>query len=201
MASRPCQHYLPIVSSYSKVELLKEAKVWFSAFSCDLLTTKFSSVKVLTKVDTGTDMTNQTKVLGHFAIKKLVFNTDSQKECLLNESFLHMALLYLFRKSTGEVKHFNSKKILSKIASETDGILLSKGRLLDGMNFVETGDFGDFNFGSLGIKVNIPLLDRFSPLSYSIAQHIHWTVGRHRGIETNNRLSLEHVSTLQGAGR
>ena len=179
-------------------ELLKEAKVWFSAFSCDLLTAKFSSVKVLTKVDTGTDMTNQTKVLGHFAIKKLVFNTDSQKECLLNESFLHMALLYLFRKSTVEVKHFNSKKILSKIASETDGILLSKGRLLDGMNFVETGDFGDFNLGSLGIKVNIPLLDRFSPLSYSIAQHIHWTVGRHRGIETNNRLSLEHVSIMQG---
>ena len=79
-----------------------------------------------------------------------------------------------------------------------DGILLSKGRLIDGMNFVETGELGNFNLGSLGVKVNIPVLDRFSPLSYSIAQYIHWTVGKHRGIETSNRLSLEHVSIIQG---
>ena len=66
------------------------------------------------------------------------------------------------------------------------------------MNFTETGEFGDFNLGALGVKVNIPILERFSPLSYSIAQHVHWNVGRHRGIETTNRLSLEQVSIMQG---
>ena len=69
--------------------------------------------------------------------------------------------------------------------------------MLDGLNFQETGDFGDLNLGSLGIKVNTPVLDRYSPLSFSVAQHIHWTVSKHRGIETNNRLCLENVSIIQ----
>ena len=80
-------------------------------------------------------------------------------------------------------------KLNNKIAYEGDGILLSKVRLLDGMNLSETGEFGDFNLGTL---------ERYSPLSYSIAQHVHWNVGRHIGIETTNRLSLEQVSSMQG---
>ena len=96
------------------------------------------------------------------------------------------------------MKNFVNKKVLSKIAYELDGILLSKGRLVDGLNFKDTGELGDINLGSLGIKVNIPVLDRWSPLSYSIAQHIHWAIGKHRGIETTNRLSLENVSIIQG---
>ena len=109
-----------------------------------------------------------------------------------------LALIYLYRKETKVVKKFTHKKFLDKIAYEVDGILLSKGRLLDGINFTETGEFGDFNLGSLGVKVNIPVLERYSPLSYSIAQYVHWQVGRHRGIETSNRLSLEQVSIIQG---
>ena len=97
-----------------------------------------------------------------------------------------------------EVKNFVDKKLIDKIAYEADGILLSKGRLMEGMNFVETGEFENFNIGSLGVKVNIPVLARYSPLSYSIAQHVHWEISRHRGIETTNRLSLQHVSIMQG---
>ena len=92
---------------------------------------------------------------------------------MLSNSSIHLALLYLYRKGSVEVKHFTSKKVLDKIAYEADGILLSKGGLLDGMNFSETGEFGDFNLGSLGVKVNIPVLERYYPLSYSIAQYVH----------------------------
>ena len=79
-------------------------------------------------------------------------------------------------------------------------MLVSKGRLLEGMDFIETGELGNSNVGSLGVKVNTPVLDRYSPLSYCIAQHIHHnhTIGRHRGIETSNRISLEHVTIVQG---
>ena len=52
--------------------------------------------------------------------------------------------------------------------------------------------------GTLGVKVNTPVLDRFSPLSYCIAQHVHWVLSKHRGIETTNRMSLEHVTIMQG---
>ena len=175
--------------------LLKEASLRFSVFSCDLLTAKVNSVKIITK--TAEDM-EVTKVLGHFTNKKLVFNnTENQDVCRLTDSCLHQALIYIFRKGAAEVKNFVSKKAVDKVAYEIDGVLLSKGRLLEGMNFVETGELGEMNIGSLGIKVKIPVLERYSPLSYSIAQHIHWTVGKHRGIETMNRLSLQHVSIMQ----
>ena len=180
-------------------QLLREAKLWFSTFASDMVTTEVMfTVKVFTTLDPDT-MPRDTKVLRKFTIKKLVLSSrDDQKECLLTDSSLHLALLYLFRKGSNEVRHFTSKKVLSKISHEVDGILLSKVRMLDGMNFSETGEFGDFNLGGLGIKVSIPVLERYSPLSYSIAQHVHWNVGRHRGIETTNRLSLEHVSIMQG---
>ena len=41
-------------------------------------------------------------------------------------------------------------------------------------------------------------MDRFSPLSYSIAQHVHWVLSKHRGIETTHRMSMKHVTILQG---
>ena len=144
-------------------DLLREAKLWFSVFSCDRVTDECSpSIKVFTKLETDT-MPEQTNVLRKFTIKQLVLsNSDNHKQCLLSDNSLHLALLYLYRKGSIEVKHFTSKKVLNKIAYEADGILLSKGRLLDGLNFSETGDFGDFNLGALGVKVNIPVLERYS---------------------------------------
>ena len=135
----------------------------------------------------------------NFDAKFLAFQSvdpDDSRE--LSEADFQLSLLYLFRKSSAEVIKFNKPALVQKIAYEKDGILFSKGRLLDGMNFVETGELGHFNLGSLGVRVNIPILDRHSPLSYSIAQYIHYDIGKHRGIETSNRLSLEHVSIIQG---
>ena len=180
-------------------ELLKEADLWFSVFNSDMFSTSCTTLMVVTKADKEKNMSSQTKVLNHFSIKKLVFqNTVDVKECMLTDDSLHQALLCLFRKSSTEVKNFNNSVVINKIAYEKDGILLSKGRLLDGMNFVETGELGDLNIGSLGVKVNTPVLDRYSPLSYSIAQHMHYSVAKHRGMETTNRMSLEHVTIIQG---
>ena len=180
-------------------ELLKEAELWFSVFNSDMFSTNCTALMVMTKADMENNKQSETKVLGHFSIKKLVFqNTVDVKDCVLTDQSLHLALLYLFRKGSSEVRNFTSSSVIKKIAQEKDGILLSKGRLLDGMNFVETGELGDLNIGSLGVKINTPVLDRYSPLSYSIAQYIHWSVGKHRGIETTNRMSLEHVTIIQG---
>ena len=177
--------------------LLREAKIWFSTFTCDMVKKELISVNVPSKEEDLMCHT-KTKVLGYFTNKKLAFESNGQVTCSLTDKALHIALLYLFRKGAAEVRNFTSKKVVAKIAHEADGLLLSKGRLLEGMNFVETGEFGNFNLGSLGINVNTPVLVRYSPLSYSIAQHVHWTIGRHRGIETTNRLSLQHVSIIQG---
>ena len=67
------------------------------------------------------------------------------------------------------------------------------------MNFRETAELPNLDLGSLGVRVNLPLLERHSPLAYSVAEHIHWDLAKHRGVETCNRISLENVSIIQGA--
>merc|ERR1711940_146306 len=44
-----------------------------------------------------------------------------------------------------------------------------------------------------------PLVERNSPIAYSIALFIHNSVGKHAGYETCYRLSLSYVHILQGA--
>ena len=109
-----------------------------------------------------------------------------------------MALRYYFRLASKEVTHFNSKIVVEKRTVLQDGILLSKGRILQGMNFLENADLDTLNLGDLGVKTKIPVIDRFSPLAYSVAQYIHWKVCNHRGIESCLRISLQHVHILQG---
>ena len=69
------------------------------------------------------------------------------------------------------------------------------------MNFKETVELPFLNLGSLGVSINLPVLklERFSPMAYSVAEHVHWNLAKHKGVETCNRLSLEHVSIMQGA--
>ena len=127
-----------------------------------------------------------------------IHHNDLQEAISLSDEHLSMALTYLYQKASKEVKHFNNSSILKKYTIEKNNVLLSKGRLIDGMNFIETGglDFGDL--GELGINVQVPVLDRHSPLAYSIADHVHWNMAKHKGMETCSRISLQKVHILQG---
>ena len=115
------------------------------------------------------------------------------------DNYLNMAMLYLFRKATEELKGFHSAEALKKIGHEVDGVILSRGRIMQGMEFMETAEI-KVDLGSLGIRTSLPVLHRHSPPSYSIVQQMHWSLAPHRGVETCNRVSLENVSIIQGAG-
>ena len=117
----------------------------------------------------------------------------------ITDENIHSALVYLYKKASQEVHHFNSSLKVEKIGVWKEGILLSRARIMDGMNFQETGGLSVNGLGSLGLKSLTPVIDRFSPLAYSIGRHIHWNIAQHRGIETCNRISLEHVHIIQGA--
>ena len=110
-----------------------------------------------------------------------------------------MALTYLYHKASKEVKHFNSSSIIKKYTIEKNNVLFSKGRLIDRMNFIEAGGLNLEDLGELGVNVQVPVLDRHSPLSYSIADHVHWCLAKHKGMETCSRMSLEKVHILQGS--
>ena len=73
---------------------------------------------------------------------------------------------------------------------EIDGVLLSKDKLIKGMDFLETAEL-DLNLGAMGIKTSLPVLDRYNPLSYAVVQYIHRDLASHTGAETSTRFSLE----------
>ena len=118
----------------------------------------------------------------------------------ISDADISRAMEYWYRKGTAEVKEFNSKELLSKIAVEKDGILFSRSRIMDGQRFVMTGGFDK---DSLGLEVSLnlmtPVLDRYSPISYSIATFVHQEVGQHAGYETCFRLSLGYCHIIQAA--
>ena len=81
------------------------------------------------------------------------------------DRYISMALSYLFRKASGEVREFNSASAVKKHMVEIDGILVSKNRIVEGLEYLYSGEL-DVNLGSLGIKLHAPVVDRFSPLAY-----------------------------------
>ena len=123
-----------------------------------------------------------------------LFQNDLQQD----EFYLNLALTYYFRQATKEFLHFNGSKQVERKGVIKDGILLSKGRILDGMNFLESADLDTLDLGSFGIKTMIPVIDRFSPLAYSLAMYFHWDVAKHKGAQTCSRISLQHVHIDQG---
>ena len=124
---------------------------------------------------------------------------DETVSYLPSDKYINMALLYLYRKAALEAKEFVKRNKLDRIAVEKEGILLSVGRILDDMNFQETAELPGIDLGRLGVKVNLPVIERHSPLAYCVAEHIHWDLAKHRGPETCNRMSLENVFIIQGA--
>ena len=46
----------------------------------------------------------------------------------------------------------------------------------------------------------VPLLNRESPLAFSISNHIHYNVCQHKGVETTFRISQQYAAIYQGRG-
>ena len=135
----------------------------------------------------------ESKIMGS---SKVYLEAHSQG-ARLSDRFLSQALVHLFKVATIEVKKFNSCDWIDKVAYEENGILFSKNRLNEGLSFVTAGELKNINLGDLGINVNSPLIDRYSELAYCIGNHMHNVVGKHKGVETLHRMTLEHVTIIQ----
>ena len=109
-------------------------------------------------------------------------------------------LEYLFRKATQEIFKFEDKKEVEKKCILIDGILYHKLRILEGATLRAVGglseciDLETFT----GIKFQVPMISKSSPLAVSIAIHLHYDVIKHRGYETVHRLVMQHVGIFQG---
>ena len=75
-------------------------------------------------------------------------------------------------------------KFVRKVAVEKSGVLFAKSRILDSQRFQAAGGMEKFDtVAEYGIKLLTPVLDRYSPLSYSIGDYIHRKVAKHAGYE------------------
>jgi hypothetical protein len=113
----------------------------------------------------------------------------------LSKEEVEAAENYFFRKGTLEVKQFAKGKDWKDCTVMKDKILYYTGRILDGqeVHLVEQNmlDLTPLTF----VK---PILDRFSPISYSIMIHAHQEETNHRNSISTLRESRETAFILRG---
>lgn len=106
-----------------------------------------------------------------------------------------VALNLIFQCTTLETKKFNSKERLEKLGVEKDGILFYTGRVLDEHRLDAVAknliDVTPLTF----VK---PIVDRFSPVAYSIMTHAHVKMTHHGGAVSTLRASRNIAFILQG---
>ena len=146
--------------------------------------------------------THRIKALG-FGVKKPGTQFKGKFHVILTDDDVSRSLSYLYKKGSEEVKEFNKKDFVNKISIERNGILFLKSRILDGQRFQIAGGFENINsFGleQFGLNMAVPVLDRNSPLSYSIGDYVHRILSKHGGYETCLRQSLNICFIIQGMG-
>ena len=80
-----------------------------------------------------------------------------------------------------------------------DDILMSRSRILDSQRFQEVAECEDMSILSdYNLKLMTPLVDRYSPFAYSVAEYIHSDVMKHSGYERSYRECLNHCYILHG---
>lgn len=113
----------------------------------------------------------------------------------LTDEDIDAAEKYFFKKGTLEVKQFSKQKEWKDQSHSQDGVLLYTGRILDGQQIVDIEstmtDLQPLSF----VK---PILDRYSPLAYSIMVHCHWSVAHHRNAISTLRESRNIAYILRG---
>ena len=125
--------------------------------------------------------------------------TDSKFVFISDEEFQE-ACNYFFRKATLEVKHFNKPEYYEKIGFEQDNILYYKGRILSNQTIPVVSSITDVMKDLTNTMFCVPLVDKFSPLSYSVVNEVHWydQVAKHSGVETVLRYTLKYCYILEG---
>ncbi|XP_057294722.1 uncharacterized protein LOC130623268 [Hydractinia symbiolongicarpus] len=119
---------------------------------------------------------------------------------VLRDEKIKAAERYFFEKGTKEVYHFLSKSKYEKISTEKDNILLYTGRILPDKEVKIAGTFTEVMKDLSSVTFCVPLLEKFSPIAYSISLDVHWinTTVKHSGVETTHRYVLKKVHIIEG---
>ena len=128
---------------------------------------------------------------------KPVYEPDPQPGVSINslDHLQKVAANYYFFKGTQEVKQFSKPKDYKTDSIEKNGILHYTGRIPDGQTLADPlNAFVDVNI----LHFVQPILDRYSPVAYSVMLHCHANVVQHRSSPTTLRESRSLAYVLKG---
>jgi hypothetical protein len=170
--------------------VLKCAKIWYA--SC-VRTGRQS--KVIQRFSSAAAVNNQaTKpVVEH---KSVSVKPEFENFVVLTDAEVQHSLDYFFQKGSEEVKSFVHPNKYRNISAERNGILYFTGRVpLEDLTFKckMTDAMIDLSTGTFVV----PIVEKFSPLSFSILNEKHWydTTAKHSGVETTIRstMTVAHI--------
>ena len=123
------------------------------------------------------------------------FSLIQGKVCVqLDENDMKLATDLIFTWTTAEVMHFNKKETLKDCIMD-GGILKYSGRFLDTSEIsTPTNIFLDVD----PLKFNVPVIDRHSPVAYSIMVHAHQEITHHGGAVSTLRAALGIAFIIRG---
>ena len=111
------------------------------------------------------------------------------------------SLNYFFRKGTEEVKTYVHPKHYENISMERNGVLYYIGRVFNGDISFEGKDITQKMIDLASGTFVVPIVDRYSPLAYSIVNDVHWhhMSAKHSGIETTIRaiMMIAHILNIR----
>ena len=130
-----------------------------------------------------------------------IVSTDPKKyRIALSDRDVALGAEYFYKKATKEVKHFTKDTQFKHISAEKNDILYYTGRFkaLEATNPIVPltsvmKDLSDETFV-------IPIVEKNSPLAYSIVNEVHWDdpVAKHSGVETVLRYTMKHAYIMEG---
>ncbi len=134
------------------------------------------------------------------AVVKMLQNPTVTTDVTLTNDDLKLGADYYFRKATEEVKKFVKPEKYESISTEKNGILYYTGRILPDQEFTSTVTLTGVMRDLTNSTFCVPLIDRHSPIAFSLINEIHWhdNVAMHAGVETNLRYVLMYAYILEG---
>ena len=112
------------------------------------------------------------------------------------------ALHYYFAKATLEVKHFLPKSAYKTISEEKQGVLYYTGRILPTQQIGGDLTLCDVSLDLTKSSSCVPVVDRHSPLAFSIVDEVHWYHPDvwHAGVESALRMVNSIAYVIGGRG-
>jgi hypothetical protein len=115
----------------------------------------------------------------------------------LDNTEIQLSLHYLCKSDTEEVNKFVKCEKIARMMVKKGGILYNKSCIMNSQSFAKAAGFCDIS-GLLATHIHVfsCVVERWSPLAYSIASWIHSDVAHHAGYKTCFRQSHSHARAM-----